>query len=152
MSPALEHGDYFFVDKATYHRGDPRRGDIVVFDYPRDPRRTFVMRVVGLPGERILLQGRDVVVNGAVLPEPYVAFAMTDAPACGYQYGCSETVVPADSYFVLGDNRDNARDSRVWGFVARGAIRGRASVIYWSWDSAQHSLRMRRIARTLVAS
>jgi signal peptidase I len=149
MRPALEAGDYFLADKTAYRRTDPRRGDITVFRYPRDPGRTFVMRVIGLPGERMALRGRDVRINGASIAEPYVAYVVAAPSDCRYAYGCSEIVVPTESYFVMGDNRDNSLDSRYWGFVPRHMILGRASVIYWSVDPRDSSIRFRRIASNL---
>lgn len=149
MRPTLEAGDYFLADKTAYRRGDPRRGDIIVFAYPPDPRRTFVKRVVALPGERVLLRGRQVFVNGSPIVEPYLPPATMPSPVCAYAYGCLEILVPADSYFVLGDNRENSQDSRFWGFIPRRTIFGRAAVIYWSIDPTDRTLRTRRIGTSL---
>jgi signal peptidase I len=164
MMDSLLVGDYILVNKFLYGPEvpftdlhlpairDPRRGDIIVFKYPQDEKRDFIKRVVAVPGDEILIRGHAVFVNGKPLIEPYAknlhaALPRADATApCGYTYGCESTLVPADSYFVMGDNRDNSQDSRYWGFVKREKIKGKAFLIYWSWDSDQHWLRWRRLA------
>jgi signal peptidase I len=118
-----------------------RRGDIVVFKYPDEPERDFIKRVIGLPGETIELRNKKVHVNGQPLDEPYVHFLT--APSNDYQEVTSFDVrerfgpvtVPADHYFVMGDNRDNSQDSRYWGFLPRGHVKGKALLIYWSYES-----------------
>ncbi len=164
MMDTLLVGDYILVNKFLYGaelplvewrvpglRG-PRRGDIIVFKYPQDERRDFIKRVIGTPGDRIQIKGRQVFVNGTPLTEPYTKFADpawsrgAQETYCGYAYGCEPTTVPPDSYFMMGDNRDNSQDSRYWGFVKRNKIKGKAFLIYWSWDSDRHWLRWRRLA------
>ena len=119
-----------------------RRGDVVVFKFPQDPERDFIKRVIGLPGETLEIRNKRVFIDGAPLDEPYVRFlqppASGGAEATAYdvreRYG--PVVVPADHYFVMGDNRDNSQDSRWWGFLPRSYVKGRALVIYWSFDEA----------------
>ena len=131
------------------------RGDIVVFKYPDEPDRDFIKRVIGLPGETIELKKKKVHVNGQPLDEPYVHFLTP--PSNDYQevtsYDLRErfgpVTVPADQYFVMGDNRDNSQDSRYWGFVKREKIRGKAFLIYWSWNAESHWLRWRRLGMYL---
>jgi signal peptidase I len=164
MMDTLLVGDYILVNKFLYGPElpltdwrvpalrDPRRGDIIVFKYPQDEKRDFIKRIVATPGEQVQIRGAQVVVNGRALTEPYVkrpeAPHATAAPAaCGYTYGCDQTVVPPDAYFVMGDNRDNSQDSRYWGFVKRDKIKGKAFLIYWSWDSDRHWLRWWRLGR-----
>jgi signal peptidase I len=150
MQPALLVGDYVMVDKSAYRDRAPQRGDIVVFPYPPDERRTFIKRVVALPGEQILIREHRLTVNGRPLAEPYVATAVgvrQVASACDYAFGCEPITVPADSYFLLGDNRDNSQDSRYWGFVRRDKIMGRVVTIYWSWDRERSWPRFDRIGR-----
>ena len=117
-----------------------RRGDVVVFKYPDEPERDFIKRVIGLPGETLELRNKKVYINGTPLEEPYVHFL--DASSNGQEvtsfdvrerYGPVQ--VPQGQYFVMGDNRDNSQDSRYWGFLPRGYIKGRALMIYWSYDS-----------------
>ena len=152
MAPTLLMGDYIMSDNAVYRSRDPRRGDIIVFKYPRDERRVFVKRIVALPGEEVFVRGREVHVNGTRLEEPYLettSAARVEGVSCGYAYGCESTRVPPDSYFVLGDNRENSQDSRYWGFVRREKIVGRVIAIYWSWDGDKRRPRLDRIARRL---
>jgi len=153
MQPTLLPGDYIMVDKSVYRSQAPRRGDIVVFQYPPDERRDFIKRIIGVPGDVVAVRGQQVLVNGRKLVEPYLngaTAASTSQPDhCGYLYACEPTSVPADSYFVLGDDREHSQDSRYWGFVKREKIKGRASLVYWSWDGDRHWFRFDRIGRSL---
>jgi signal peptidase I len=151
MMDTLLVGDYILVNKFLYGPEvpftevrlpglrEPRRGDIVVFKYPNDETRDFIKRIVAVGGE-------------TVLEEPYVRpGSLPTAPAdhCRYEYACQPTAVPAGAYFVMGDNRDNSQDSRYWGFVKREKIRGKAFLIYWSWNGDRHWLRWRRLGHWL---
>jgi signal peptidase I len=119
-----------------------RRGDVLVFKYPDEPERDFIKRVIGLPGETLELRNKKVYVNGQVLEEPYVHFL---EPASEGQEITSFDVrerygpvrVPDDQYFVMGDNRDNSQDSRYWGFLPRSYVKGKALMIYWSYESGR---------------
>jgi len=119
------------------------RGDILVFKYPEEPDRDFIKRVIGLPGETIELKNKKIYVNNQPLDEPYVHFLTP--PSSDYQevtsYDLRErfgpVTVPADKYFMMGDNRDNSQDSRYWGFLPRDYVKGRALVIYWSYESGR---------------
>jgi signal peptidase I len=163
MMDTLLVGDYILVNKFLYgpeiplvdwHTPalrDPHRGDIIVFKYPQDEKRDFIKRIIGTPGDEVQVKGHQVLVNGKALVEPYVkpieSSYTRSASYCGYAYGCEPTRVPADSYFVMGDNRDNSQDSRYWGFVKRDKIKGKAFLIYWSWDSDRHWLRWWRLGK-----
>ena len=164
MMDTLLVGDYILVNKFLYgpelpltdHRlpglRQPHRGDIIVFKYPQDEKRDFIKRIIGTPGDIVQVRGDQVFVNGKALVEPYVrkvegALAERQTTYCGYAYACEPTAVPADSYFVMGDNRNNSQDSRYWGFVRKEKIKGKAFLIYWSWDSDRHWLRWWRLAR-----
>ena len=128
------------VERAVLPMRDIHRGDIVVFKYPEEPERDFIKRVIGLPGETLELRNKKVYVNGQPLDEPYVHFL---EPAHNAQEVTSFDVrerygpvqVPAEHYFVMGDNRDNSQDSRYGGYLPRGYIKGRALMIYWSFDT-----------------
>jgi signal peptidase I len=121
-----------------------RRGDIVVFKYPDEPDRDFIKRVIGLPGETIELKNKKVFVNGQPLDEERYVHFLTP-PSGDYQEVTSSDVrerfgpvtVPADQYFVMGDNRDNSQDSRYWGFLPRSYVKGKALLIYWSYESGR---------------
>jgi signal peptidase I len=164
MENTLLVGDYLLVNKLCYGGGGPfdslmpyqeiKRGDIIVFHYPVDPKQHFVKRVIGLPGEKLRLVNKKVFVNGKPVEEPYVHFLepannlfrddfpRTDIPAFGLEgkwwlqmrklVDNGQLIIPQGSYFVMGDNRDDSQDSRYWGFVPRENIIGRPLVIYWS--------------------
>ncbi len=129
MEPSLTDGQRLMVDKLSFRFRDPAIGDIIVFQYPTDPRRRFIKRVMGLPGDEILIKEGQLFVNGHRLVEEYI-----NGPTYGaYTRDYGPVVVPADSYFVLGDNRRNSDDSRYpdVSFVPRGLIVGRALLLYW---------------------
>jgi signal peptidase I len=161
MMDTLLVGDYILVNKFLYgpelpftdaHLPGlraPQRGDIIVFKYPQDEKRDFIKRIIGIPGDTVQVRGNQVLVNGKPLDEPYVKVGAArphlGAQFCGYAFACEPTVVPPQSYFVMGDNRDNSQDSRYWGFVKRDKIKGKAFLIYWSWDSDRHWPRWLRL-------
>jgi signal peptidase I len=130
------------VDRALLPVRDIRRGDIVVFKYPDEPERDFIKRVIGLPGDTLELKAKKVYINGQPLDEPYVHF-LTPASEGGEvtsadvreRYG--PVTVPDGQYFVMGDNRDNSQDSRYWGFLPRHYVKGKALMIYWSYESGR---------------
>jgi signal peptidase I len=122
MQPTLHEGEFILVNKLAYRLGNFHRGDIVVFHYPRDPAEDFIKRVIGLPGDTVVIENGQVMVNGQVLDEPYIK-----APP---QY-TNTWQVPEGQVFVLGDNRNQSSDSHSWGFVPRANFVGKALVIYW---------------------
>jgi signal peptidase I len=130
------------IERALLPVRDIRRGDVVVFKYPDEPERDFIKRVIGLPGETLELRAKKVYIDGQPLDEPYVHFL---EPASESQEVTSFDVrerygpvrVPDGQYFVMGDNRDNSQDSRYWGFLPRHYIKGRALMIYWSYESGR---------------
>lgn len=150
MEPTLLVGDSIVVDRSAYRDRDPQRHDIVVFQHPEGEQRDSVKRIVGTPGDVIVVRDAQVLVNGQVLPESYLdpqLAALTSALPVTCRYACEPTTVPADSYFLLGDNRSNSEDSRFFGFVSRDRIKGRAHSIYWSWDMGEQRIRTDRIGR-----
>lgn len=150
MEPALLLGDYVLSDNAVYRHRDPQRGDIIVFKYPKDERRTFVKRVIAVRGDTVEIRDERVYINGSVLDEPYLPGGLKSRSGrCGFQYGCESISVPRGSVFVMGDNRDNSQDSRHWGLVSREKIVGRVFAIYFSWDGDRHWGRFDRIGRSL---
>jgi signal peptidase I len=127
------------LDRAIMPVRDITRGDIVVFKYPVEPERDFIKRVIGLPGDTIELRAKKVYVNGQPLDEPYVHFLTTSSEGSEVtsidvreRYG--PVTVPSGQYFVMGDNRDNSQDSRYWGYLPRGYVKGKAMMIYWSYE------------------
>lgn len=125
MMPRLSNHERIFINKFVYRFEPIRRGDIVVFWYPLDPSKSYIKRVVGLPGELVAIQDGHVLVNGRVLDEPYIPPEYFD-----HQSYPSVRVEP-DHYYVLGDHRESSNDSRVWGTVERKYIYGRAVLVYW---------------------
>jgi signal peptidase I len=139
MIPTLVVGDHILVNKFLYRFRDPARGDVVVFKYPVDESRDFIKRIVAVGGEEISIKDRQVFVNCKPvepscrpIADPW-AYYEDRGGFTGETYG--PVRVPADAYFVMGDNRNNSQDSRFWGFVRADKIKGRAFLIYWSWDS-----------------
>jgi signal peptidase I len=118
-----------------------RRGDIVVFKYPEEPDRDFIKRVIGLPGETLEVRNKRVYINGDPLDEPYVHFLDPTPAAEVTSFDLRERYgpvrVPDGQFFVMGDNRDNSQDSRYWGFLPADYVKGRALVIYWSYDGTR---------------
>jgi signal peptidase I len=126
MEPNLHHGEFVIVSKINYRIGEPNRGDVVVFDFPRNITQEYIKRVIGLPGEHILIEDGIVIVDGTMLSEPYLNMAP--------QYE-GEWVVAEDTLFVLGDNRNNSSDSHTWGLVPMNNVIGEALLVYWPPDS-----------------
>jgi signal peptidase I len=135
MQPTLEAGNYVIVNRLAYKLGKPSRGDIIVFRYPPDPEREpYIKRVIGLPGDVVRVTGGKVYVNDQPLNEPYIAAAPN------YE---GTWTVPANSLFVLGDNRNRSSDSHSWGMVPIANVLGKALVVYWppqSWKSLEFNI------------
>ncbi len=153
MEDNLKIGDHIIVNKFIYGPGagtmaglvplrDVQRGDIIVFRYPQQPEIDFVKRVIGLPGDRVSIENRKVFVNGERLEEPYAVFVDVRVyerseflpETQRYRDQLEPFLVPEGRYFVMGDNRDHSHDSRYWGTVPRTMIKGRAFMVYWSFD------------------
>ncbi len=130
MVPMLQDQDRLFINKLAYHVGDIHRRDVVVFRYPRDTTKSYIKRVIALPGDRIRIDHGRVYVNDALLDEPYVPARYTD------ERSQPEMIVPPDDYFVMGDHRSISSDSRDFGPVDRQLIYGKASFVYWPFDQA----------------
>jgi signal peptidase I len=128
MAPLLSDQERIFINKFVYRFEAIHRGDVVVFWYPLDRSKSFIKRVIALPGETVTIRQGVVTVNGTVVPEPYVPPQYEDVS----DYG--PTRVPADSYFVMGDHRISSNDSRVFGPVPSQFIYGRAVFAYWPVD------------------
>jgi len=125
MLPRLEDRDRLFINKFVYHFEGVHRGDVVVFHYPRDPEKSYIKRVIALPGDRLRIDRGEVYVNGKRLSEPYVPEEYRDTKSV------PETVIPDDEYFMMGDHRSISSDSRDFGPVDRDLIYGKAVFVYW---------------------
>jgi signal peptidase I len=153
MQPTLLIGDYLLVNKFSYGIrnpltnkvwipiGSPQRGDVVVFIYPQDPTKDYIKRVVGLPGDRIQITNKKIFVNGklfettqAVYDDPLIIPAPPPGSTESSRDNLGPIVVADNCYFVMGDNRDHSYDSRFWGCVPMDNFRGKAYIIYFSWQ------------------
>lgn len=132
MNPSLANGEYILVNKLAYTLGEPARGDIVVFEFPEDPQQDLIKRIIGLPGETVTVQDGQVSINGVLIDEPYIA-----APP----FYNNTWVVTEGHLFVLGDNRNESKDSHEWGLLPIENIIGKAVLIYWpppKWELINH--------------
>ena len=147
MKPTLEVGDYVLADKLVYKKIEPKRGDIVIFPYPEDPSKDFIKRVVAVGGETVEIIDKQILINGEVIVEPFVIHTDSNITRDNLRPRdyLGPVRVPDDSLFVMGDNRDHSYDSRFWGFVKKSAVKGKAVIIYWSWDKENSSVRWNRI-------
>jgi len=125
MLPRLEDRDRLFINKFVYHMEPISRGDIVVFRYPRDEEKSYIKRVIGLPGDRLRIVQGQVWINGQPIAEPYVPEEYRD------DRSYAEITIPPDHYFMMGDHRSISSDSREFGPVARDLIYGKAVFVYW---------------------
>ena len=125
MLPRLEDRDRLFINKFVYHIAAIERGDVVVFRYPRDPQKSYIKRVIALPGDTLRVDRGHVYVNGNLLYEPYVPQEYRD------DQSVPEMVIPAESYYMMGDHRSISQDSRYFGPVDRSLIYGKAVFVYW---------------------
>ena len=130
MEPNFHDGEYLLTDKVSYRLGSPTRGDVVVFKAPPNYTDEFIKRIIGLPGESVRIEAGSVYVNDRLLEEKYLPEGVGVTAGTYAQEG-REVTVPADSYFVLGDNRGHSLDSRNIGPVERQYITGRAWFVYW---------------------
>ncbi len=166
MLPALQPGDLVTVNFVYGFRkahileignpeNRPRRGDVIVYNFPPDPSKDYVHRIIGLPGERLQIIDKKVHVNGRLIETPQAVH--NDATILPAPTGSSGSprdnlgpvVVPADSYFVMGDNRDHSYDSRFWGVVPLKSIVGKASYIYFSRDPKSGQIRWGRVGENI---
>lgn len=163
MEDTLAIGDHLLVNKFIYGSKipftdsrvlkirDPRRGDVIVFEYPEDPSKDFIKRVIGTPGDEIEVRDKKVFVNGTHYVNPHEVHKEKEIipreqnPRDNF----GPVKVPAGSLFVMGDNRDRSYDSRFWGVVKFEKIKGLAFIKYWSWDRENWSVRWSRIGKPI---
>jgi signal peptidase I len=150
MKPTLLVGDYFLVDMRSSAR-KAQRGDIIIFVYPQNPTLNYIKRVAAVAGDTVEIRQKTLLINDIPQQEPYVMHSdkttldQEESPRDNF----GPVVVPADSYFVMGDNRDNSYDSRFWGTVAASAVLGKVIGLYWSWDRESMTVRWSRIGRRI---
>ncbi len=163
MAETLVVGDCFLVNKLIYGRKipftdtrlleihEPRRGEVIVFEYPEDPGKVFVMRVVGVPGDEVEGIDKKVFVNGKPAPDLHASHREDDVIPREYnpRDNFGPVRVPANALFMMGDNRDRSYDSRFWGCLPYGRIKGAAFIKYWSWDPEQRQVRWGSIGKSI---
>jgi signal peptidase I len=137
MLPTLQIGDHILVNKFVYYFWPIERGDIIVFKFPQDESRDFIKRVIGMPGDTLEIRGKEILVNGTPLREPYAVFSDWPMLRLGERERIGPFVVPPNRLFMLGDNRDHSMDSRVWGFLDTSKVKGKAFIVYFSVKSDQ---------------
>ncbi len=184
MMPTLEVGDFILVNKFTYGvrlpvlrtkvipLGEPERGEVVVFKYPQQPEVDYIKRIIGLPGDRVRYENKQLLINGQLIPQRMIGIYPGDGPQ-GRMVGAQlleedlegvvhailqrpeangpegEIVVPEGHYFVMGDNRDNSNDSRYWGFVPEANLVGRAILIWMHFDGEAMHFDLSRIGTSI---
>ena len=163
MKDTLLIGDHILVNKFVYGVkapfmkktlipiGNPQREDIIVFEFPEDPKKDFIKRVVGLPGDVIELHNKQLYVNGKAVQDSHGIHKDPKIVPARQQPrdNLGPITVPAGKLFVMGDNRDFSYDSRFWGFVDLVAVKGKAFIIYWSWDKENFGVRWSRLGDLL---
>jgi signal peptidase I len=173
MESTLLIGDFLFVNKFLYGASvpftdltlpavrQPRNGDIIVFRFPEDPKRDFIKRVIGVPGDALQIIDKVVYLNGVRQDEPYVKFTNPNVidrnhrnpnitpTGMGNRDNYGPYVVPDGHYFMMGDNRDNSDDSRFWGPLSEDLIKGKALFIYWSWNKQKNFPRFGRLGNLI---
>jgi len=163
MLPTLQVGDHILVNKFLYgfrlpmlgtrvlEWRAPQRGDVIVFECPTDPSKDFIKRTVGVPGDVVQIRAKRVYINGEPWDDPRAYFA--DGPPTGRGHGARDdygpVTVPPHHFFVMGDNRDRSYDSRFWGFVDLDEVKGKAFLIYWSWDGDDRWVRWDRLGSAI---
>ncbi|WP_319410121.1 signal peptidase I [uncultured Desulfosarcina sp.] len=140
-----------FINKTIIPTHDPQRDDIVVFEFPEDPSKDFIKRVIGIPGDVIEIRNKKLFVNGVPVKNSHGIYSDPKIYAAGTQPrdNLGPITVPEHKLFVMGDNRDFSYDSRFWGFVDFIAVKGKAFIIYWSWDKEDFGVRWGRLGHLL---
>lgn len=159
MIPTLLVGDHILVSKFAYgvrnpfsgaawlELAEPQRQDVIVFKYPQNPSQDYIKRVIGRPGDTVEIRDKVVLVNGERIEDPHAVFLDDRLYGADQQPrdNFGPVLVAADQLFVMGDNRDNSHDGRFWGMVDFRAVKGKAFMIYWSWDGEETAVRWSRL-------
>ena len=165
MEPTLLVGDHLLVNKFIYGiklpfidrkflvYKEPQRGDIVVFIFPKDKKKDFIKRVVGAPGDTVEIRRKKIYINGKLWNDPYGVYRDAEVTGLVPRDNFGPVVVPTEHVLVMGDNRDRSFDSRFWGFVPFDQIKGKALILYWSWDKLSKNIadkvRFKRIGQLI---
>ena len=163
MKPTLLVGDHILVNKFIFGVKlpfsditlipvkEPERGDIVVFEFPEDPKKDFIKRVIAVAGDTVQIRNKKVYINDKPMDDPYGTHLDPHSipGEARRRDNFGPVAVPPNSLFVMGDNRDHSYDSRFWGFVNLAAVKGKAFIMYWSWDKENSGVRWRRLGRLI---
>jgi signal peptidase I len=164
MKQTLLIGDHILVNKFIYGVKipflgttvipvkNPQRGDIIVFQYPEDPKKDFIKRVIGVAGDVVEIRNKQVFINNEPVNHRFAVYTDPRTIKHGLQKqrdNWGPKKVPSNSLFVMGDNRDQSLDSRYWGFVDLSAVKGKAFIIYWSWNKENSGVRWKRLGQIL---
>lgn len=163
MIPALLIGDHLFVNKFIYGVKipffrktiipitDPKRGDVIVFIYPLDRSKDFIKRVIGTAGDKIEMKNKKLFINGQAYEDSFGVYDDDTIYPAEVQPrdNFGPVIVPPNSLFVMGDNRDHSLDSRFWGFVDLKDVQGKAFILYWSWNAEENNVRWTRLAKLI---
>ena len=163
MEPTLEIGDHILVNKFIYGTKipftsinlipweNPKRGDVIVFIYPLEPEKDFIKRVIAVGGDTVKIVNKKLYINGAEVPDPHAVYKEDTVFPGDVQKrdNFGPITIPQGKLFVLGDNRDRSLDSRFWGFVPLADVKGRAFIIYWSWDRQETMVRWKRLGQLI---
>jgi signal peptidase I len=148
MAPSILKGDHIMVEKWFSKREGIHRGDIIIFPFPKDETRSFIKRVVGLPGETLEIKKQTVFINGQALDESYAFHSdpVRSEPLVPRD-DLDQIIIPEGMLFVLGDNRENSQDSRYFGFIEVSKVMGKVKMLYWSYDKKENQIRWNRIGK-----
>ncbi len=165
MEPTLLVGDHLLVNKFIYGINlpfierkflvykEPQRGDIVVFIFPKDKKKDFIKRVVGAPGDTVEIRRKKIYINGELWDDSHGVYRDAEVTGLVPRDNFGPVVVPPEHVLVMGDNRDRSYDSRFWGFVPFNQIKGKALILYWSWDRLSKNIaekvRFKRIGQLI---
>lgn len=163
MKPTLLVGDHILVNKFLYGVKipftditlvpvkEPKRGDIVVFKFPEDPKKDFIKRVIAVSGDTVQIRNKEVYINNKPIEDPYGTHIdpHTIPGKLRPRDNLDPVTVPPNALFVMGDNRDHSYDSRFWGFVKLSSVKGKAFIIYWSWDKENIGVRWKRLGHLM---
>jgi signal peptidase I len=163
MKPTLLVGDHIlvnkfiygikipFLDKTLIPIADPKRGDVIVFKFPEDPKKDFIKRVIAVAGDTVEIRNKKVYINDMPAEDPHGTYLdpYVIPGNARPRDNKGPLTVPANSLFVMGDNRDHSYDSRFWGFVRLSAVRGKAFIIYWSWNQEDSGVRWSRLGNLI---
>jgi signal peptidase I len=144
MAPAIRIGDNLVADMKIYKSEKPKRGDIIIFEFPKDPSKDFIKRVIGTEGEKVEIDNKKIYINDKLIDDPWGNFEkIGSVPYRQAIENFGPVVVPKDSLFVMGDNRNNSEGSRFWGFVNIRKVKGKALYIYWAKDKSRIGMQIK---------